>query len=104
MKVKDFEPLYTVIEPIRVKDPGSYFHSMDLLKVLRLLDYSVPIMKWEKFRKKYGDCYIYSIRDFEDTKSTSIMFGNVDMGAEPAMSVHEVNGDITWKNKNHMED
>ena len=97
MRIDEYEPLYTLIEPIRIKDPQKYFNTFSAIESIRQMDFTIKPMKWSKFKKKYGACFIYSIRDFEDTQSTSIIFGDVDMGLEPMQSIHELDGTITWR-------
>ncbi len=63
MKVKDYKPKYDVIESFKTKPDGT------------LISFNMP-KKWEKFKKMFADCYIYSVRVYNDTKTVSIAYGN----------------------------
>lgn len=63
MKVKEYNPKYDLIESFKSKADG------------RLINFNC-LMKWEDFKKKFGDCYLYSVRVYNDTKSVSICYGD----------------------------
>lgn len=84
------EPLYITIEPIYMKDP----HVFGL--VISNYKFGIPRMPWSKFKEKYGSCYVTSVRDFDDTHTTSIIFTNIDPGCEPSRSVHTKEHEIKW--------
>lgn len=91
MKVNEMpEPLYITIEPVYIKDPTAEIFTM------KNFNFSIGLMSWEKFKKRYGSCYVYSVRDFDDTKTTSIIFSNMDPGHEPLRSVHTKEHKIKW--------
>ena len=91
MKVNEMpEPLYILIEPVYIKNPSA--DEFDLRNFI----FSIGLMTWKKFREKYGSCYVYSVRDFDDTRTTSIIFSNMDPGHEPLRSVHTKEHKIKW--------
>lgn len=62
VRLKDFKPKYNMIEPVLTDVKCSHM---------------LPIWKtrFSDLIKKYGECYVYSVRDYKDTKTTSICFG-----------------------------
>ena len=63
IKVKDFNPKYDEIEFLITKSK-SYSQSFGIANL-------------QTFKKAFGEYYVYSYKDFEDTKSTSVWIGNV---------------------------
>lgn len=91
MKVNEMkEPLYLTIEAVCLKDPSIEkftFSNFDLC---------IPNMTWHKFKRKYGDAYVVSVRDFDDTHTTSIIFSSKDPGHDPLHSIHTEDHKIIW--------
>lgn len=61
MLVKDFTPKYELIEAICSDETCSVV-------------YDLKLMSLKQFKKKYGNRVIYSVRDFDTTCSTSIIY------------------------------
>lgn len=57
-KVKNYKPKYNYIEAITVND--------ETFRVIGLF-------RWDTFLKRFGECPIESVHDYDDTKSTSIV-------------------------------
>lgn len=92
MKVNEMpEPLYILVESVYVKIP-----SADEFDLINFNIYPLGLMTWKKFREKYGSCYVCSVRDYDDTETTSIIFSNIDPGHEPLRSVHTKEHKIKW--------
>lgn len=63
--VKNYKPKYNKIECIESYKDGTgirFYHG---------------IIKWESFKKHFGDRRILSVHDYDDTKSTSICLERV---------------------------
>ena len=63
MKVREYNPKYNLIESFKCKADGTPI----------LLN---SLMKWEYFKKQFGDCYLYSVRVYNDTKTVSVAYGD----------------------------
>ena len=61
VKVKDFNPKYDEIEFLIIES-GLYLQSFGIASL-------------QTIKKKFGEYYVYSYKDFDDTKSTSVMIG-----------------------------
>lgn len=64
MKFKDYKPKYIFIELVE---------STSDFRTMRILD----LNKFNKLLKKYGDRNILSVRNYEDTKTTSIIISSL---------------------------
>ena len=63
MLVKDYKPKYKVIEFIDDSDHKSLFEIM----------FSTKLMKWNDVVKRYGDYTVRSVRDYDSTRTTSVI-------------------------------
>lgn len=61
VKVKDFNPKYDEIEFLIIES--------------ELYMQSFGIAALQTIKKEFGEYYVYSYKDFDDTKSTSVMIG-----------------------------
>ena len=61
VKVKDFNPKYDEIEFFLIESE-SYSQSFGIANL-------------QTIKKAFGEYYVYSYRDFDDTKSTSVLIG-----------------------------
>lgn len=65
MKLKELNPKYNAIEalPTRRRDGNDFAYTMQNMELLKL----------KEAVKKYGDCEVLSIRDYDETKTTSVI-------------------------------
>lgn len=63
MKVREYKPKYNLIESVKCKADGTPI----------LLNF---LMNWEYFKKQFGDCYLYSVRVYNDTQTVSVAYGD----------------------------
>ena len=82
MKVKDYIPKYAVIEPLHSFDTDEFESGMT----------KMSYMTWNKFKKEFGDYYIYSVCNYHDTHTTSIIFGKSDLGPDEKVQFLENDG------------
>lgn len=83
MKIKEYEPLYKEIEPIYAFDEAEFDQSA----------IAIEIMSIDALKKHFGDYYIYSVCNYHDTHTTSIIFGKSDL--EPGEEVQFLENDGT---------
>lgn len=61
MKVREYNPKYKAIELIMYDSQTDKMHGF------------FKIFTWQEVVKKYGNCFICSIRDYNDSRTTSII-------------------------------
>lgn len=64
----------TDVKDILVKDFNPKYKTIELIEIREIFPFGKPIglLKFEKVKKDYGDRKIVSVRDFNDTHTTSI--------------------------------
>ena len=87
VKVKDFNPKYDEIEFLELLLYKSELH-------LQIID----IVKLQTIKKEFGEYYVYSYTDFEDTKSTSVIIGKAPLyDCEEDTTLHWIKEDLKRK-------
>ena len=84
VKVKDFNPKYDKIEFLIIESE-SY-----------LQDFGIANL--QTIKKEFGEYYVYSYKDFDDTKSTSVMIGKAPLyDCKEDTTLHWIKEDLKRK-------
>ena len=87
VKVKDFNPKYDDIELLEL-----------LLYKSELYLQIIDIAKLQTIKKEFGEYYVYSYTNFDDTKSTSVMIGKAPLyDCEEDTTLHWIKEDLKRK-------
>ena len=84
VKVKDFNPKYDEIEFLIIES-GLY-----------LQDFGIA--NFQTIKKEFGEYYVYSYTNFDDTKSTSVIIGKAPLfDCEEDTTLHWIKEDLKRK-------
>ena len=65
MKLKELNPKHKAIEAL----PTRHRYGRDFMYTMQ----NMELLKLKEAVKKYGDCEVLSIRDYDETKTTSVI-------------------------------
>ena len=82
MKIKEYEPLYKKVEPVYAFDEAEFDQSA----------IAIENMSIDALKRRFGDYYIYSVCNYHDTHTTSIIFGKSDLGPDEKVQFLENDG------------